>query len=503
MDILEELALNRAARAENILKGFNDNDIEKAHNVGDIHPNGKWVWTQLSNGKYDWRVIKNNSGHNSGHNADNKQQLNNDLNIEKLSNGMEIRYKNIVTKQDGNVVGLKLNREYYAELYQDGKRIDWYWAEEDAKDAFDKKIKTWRDSGNSAAPKNVSNNTNSKTKETKEQWLKRATKAFNGYDGSSKWDSGDTPFGRMRISYTTFRDKKEWSVGFITPDGENVSKEVNGNMYLFGNSPTAAKKCVLKYLSEHYDDYVKEQSSNDSNIEKLPKDNKQSTLSDKEKEVANLIDSLTRTSGNGEIVYSGKYKGKDVVITRYKGDALWNVKIDGYGVLNDKSSVYAGGLKKFTRDAAFDYVVDKLNNDANDEKDEAAELQKQQSALFKEQNKTNDTLKYSLDKWLGVPDNCSTEVVGVGDKCVYKIKTSGQPFVLLALNDDGEIETTINTNNVQGKDGKAVFNTLATLGAAMSSDRYGDVLRAMQDCFDKQKKLHDEIAEINKQIDNL
>lgn len=32
-------------------------DIEKAHNIGDIHPNGKWKWTQLPSGKYDWRNI--------------------------------------------------------------------------------------------------------------------------------------------------------------------------------------------------------------------------------------------------------------------------------------------------------------------------------------------------------------------------------------------------------------------------------------------------------------
>ena len=38
-----------------------DGNIEKAHQVGDIHPNGKWVWTQLPSGKYDWRTIKKNA----------------------------------------------------------------------------------------------------------------------------------------------------------------------------------------------------------------------------------------------------------------------------------------------------------------------------------------------------------------------------------------------------------------------------------------------------------
>lgn len=38
-----------------------DDNVEKAHQVGDIHPNGKWVWTQLPSGKYDWRTIKKNN----------------------------------------------------------------------------------------------------------------------------------------------------------------------------------------------------------------------------------------------------------------------------------------------------------------------------------------------------------------------------------------------------------------------------------------------------------
>ena len=27
--------------------------------VGDIHPNGKWAWTEYQPGKFDWRTIKN------------------------------------------------------------------------------------------------------------------------------------------------------------------------------------------------------------------------------------------------------------------------------------------------------------------------------------------------------------------------------------------------------------------------------------------------------------
>lgn len=37
------------------------NIIEKAHQVGDAHPNGKWVWTEYKPGKFDWRPIKSGS----------------------------------------------------------------------------------------------------------------------------------------------------------------------------------------------------------------------------------------------------------------------------------------------------------------------------------------------------------------------------------------------------------------------------------------------------------
>lgn len=61
--MFEELNAHRLAVQENIEKsfqiGFTESEgFEKAHKVGDIHPNGKWVWTQLPSGKFDWRVIK-------------------------------------------------------------------------------------------------------------------------------------------------------------------------------------------------------------------------------------------------------------------------------------------------------------------------------------------------------------------------------------------------------------------------------------------------------------
>ena len=60
--MFEEINAHRLAVQENIKKafeiGFTGNDIEKAHQVGDIHPNGKWVWTEYKPGKFDWRPPK-------------------------------------------------------------------------------------------------------------------------------------------------------------------------------------------------------------------------------------------------------------------------------------------------------------------------------------------------------------------------------------------------------------------------------------------------------------
>lgn len=68
--MFEDINQHRAAVAEQIQKaceiGFTGNELEKAHKVGDIHPNGKWVWTQLPSGKYDWRVIKKTAAPSGG-----------------------------------------------------------------------------------------------------------------------------------------------------------------------------------------------------------------------------------------------------------------------------------------------------------------------------------------------------------------------------------------------------------------------------------------------------
>lgn len=61
-DLSEEIHSRRKAIADNIMKSFQvDTEasyFEKAHDVGDMHPNGKWTWTEYKPGKFDWRTAK-------------------------------------------------------------------------------------------------------------------------------------------------------------------------------------------------------------------------------------------------------------------------------------------------------------------------------------------------------------------------------------------------------------------------------------------------------------
>ncbi len=110
--MFEELNEHRAAVAENIQKaceiGFTGNELEKAHKVGDIHPNGKWVWTQLPSGRYDWRVIKKTSAPSGGAAPATAQKTTQSGKIQLPGIGKELVYES--KKEPGKlikVVGLE------------------------------------------------------------------------------------------------------------------------------------------------------------------------------------------------------------------------------------------------------------------------------------------------------------------------------------------------------------------------------------------------------------
>ena len=45
-----------------VVEGFSETLVEKAHKVGDMHANGKWIWTEYKPGRFDWRPLKGRSG---------------------------------------------------------------------------------------------------------------------------------------------------------------------------------------------------------------------------------------------------------------------------------------------------------------------------------------------------------------------------------------------------------------------------------------------------------
>lgn len=56
-EIKKAIQDRRDAISRNITESIGS-DIEKARNVGDIHPTKPWAWTEYAPGKFDWRVAK-------------------------------------------------------------------------------------------------------------------------------------------------------------------------------------------------------------------------------------------------------------------------------------------------------------------------------------------------------------------------------------------------------------------------------------------------------------
>lgn len=65
--LIQDIKINSVEEAEEILKAAGTEDLfEKAHNQGEVHPNGKWVWSKTPSG-YDWRTIKQNKTEDKTH----------------------------------------------------------------------------------------------------------------------------------------------------------------------------------------------------------------------------------------------------------------------------------------------------------------------------------------------------------------------------------------------------------------------------------------------------
>ena len=102
----DDINKHRLQVCENISKaieiGFTgSDDLEKSHSEGDIHSNGKWVWTKLPSGNFDWRVIKKKEqvGNDENKNVNNDEDKIINTMVRRLSSGGQINdrkdfYKN-------------------------------------------------------------------------------------------------------------------------------------------------------------------------------------------------------------------------------------------------------------------------------------------------------------------------------------------------------------------------------------------------------------------------
>lgn len=60
-DAVRGLKIKKSVKATGEHKeAANKQQKQTKHNVGDLHPNGKWVWTEYQPGKFDWRGIPKN-----------------------------------------------------------------------------------------------------------------------------------------------------------------------------------------------------------------------------------------------------------------------------------------------------------------------------------------------------------------------------------------------------------------------------------------------------------
>ena len=91
-------------------------EVIKAHQVGDIHPNGKWVWTEYRPGHFDWRPLKggSNGGNSGGRNiqSEKNKTFDSEYDAQKLEHLSEDELSESAKK-----FGVKTGFNRYGEIY--------------------------------------------------------------------------------------------------------------------------------------------------------------------------------------------------------------------------------------------------------------------------------------------------------------------------------------------------------------------------------------------------
>lgn len=91
------------------------NKTVKKHTVGEVHPNGKWVWTEYKEGKFDWRGIKTTTAAPAAKTAKTEKAI-----------SQKKEDKPRTKKQFINETSYNLTKEECKEYWKLGKLLDVY-----------------------------------------------------------------------------------------------------------------------------------------------------------------------------------------------------------------------------------------------------------------------------------------------------------------------------------------------------------------------------------------
>ena len=135
-----EIFKHRQAVVDNIYKSFEDN-IQKAHYHGEIHPNGKWYWdSNAAKGKGDWRVIKKKTEAKTDDETISKKnitQLQDLIKKYESENSEDLFWKIYDLKIKNNALQLTKPQKKIIERLKSGDRIvvdkndNWRWNNEE------------------------------------------------------------------------------------------------------------------------------------------------------------------------------------------------------------------------------------------------------------------------------------------------------------------------------------------------------------------------------------
>ena len=107
-------------KAEEILKSAGTEDLfEKAHKVGDMHPNGKWIWTEYAPGKFDWRASSSGSAPEKRDDGSITLKItNNGSGVVKLSDSVNAKWQDVKDEDfGGRIIGIKIDGKFGAKAF--------------------------------------------------------------------------------------------------------------------------------------------------------------------------------------------------------------------------------------------------------------------------------------------------------------------------------------------------------------------------------------------------